>query len=374
MRIAIFTPVYFPIVGGVTITVDQLHKAGISRGDSVLIVAPVGSVGEESAGADIVRVCIPDHPTLSDGPLCYLRAEVLRRRARFKIARLLEERRIDIIHIQFPIPRLHSLIPSHLPLLITYQGSDVLQLYEKTGPYLDDLNSRAGCITAVSGGLLTELLDMRPHLMDKAARVFNGKPSADEIKGLEMPLNGKQRYVVFVGDLKYRKGPDQAIRAFAGLPSGSEHFLYMAGDGPERARLAALAESLGVAGKVKFLGTLNRIDTLRYIRNADLLVFPSRREGLGIVILEAMSVGCPVVASGISACAGMVKHGLNGYLFEPENTAEMAECIWRIITDESHRAKLSGASLQTASSYPTWDEVYQQYRSKYEEIIANHAS
>src|SRR5574341_1006290 len=143
MRIVLLTPVYFPVMGGVTNAVDQLHKAAVSRGDSVLIVTPVGSVSEESTDGDVVRLCIPEHPAMGEGPLGYLRAQALRRRARYKIRRLLEEYKTDIIHIQCPVPKFHGLLPLQMPILITYQGSDVLQLHGSKSQYLDKLNSQA---------------------------------------------------------------------------------------------------------------------------------------------------------------------------------------------------------------------------------------
>ncbi|MBI4523161.1 MAG: glycosyltransferase family 4 protein [Deltaproteobacteria bacterium] len=370
MRIVLLTPVYFPVIGGVTNTVDQLRKAAISRGDSVLIVTPVGSVSEESIDGNVMRLCIPDHPAMGEGPFGYLRAQALRTRARYKMRRLLQEYKTEIIHIQCPVPKFQGLLPSEMPILITYQGSDVLQLHGPTSSYLNELNDQARHVSAVSGALLAEIVDLRPQLMGKASRIPNGRPSAEELSVFREQTNGGERYVLFAGDLNYRKAPDVLLRSFLKLPSSNNHLLYFIGDGPQRDELRNIATRLNIADKVRFLGTLNRESTLGYIRNADVVVVPSRREGLPLVILEAMSLGCPVVASAISACVALIKHGLNGYLFEPENAAELAEYLGRIITDESHREELSHGCLKAVLSHPTWDKVYEQYRSTYEQLLA----
>lgn len=369
MRIFILTPVYFPITGGVSNVVRQLYHKAKSFGDSALIMTEVGSVSEESADSEVIRLCIPDVLTLRDGFIAYLRSILLRRRAKQKIKALIKKFDIELVHIHCPVPKFVNLVSLNTPVLITYHSSDVLQLYTQFYKYLAKMNEQALFITAVSGGLIAELLNIAPVLAAKILRIPNGKVSTDEIKDGCNSREKNSSYIFCAADLIPRKATDLVVRAFATLSDCDNTILYIAGDGPERTKISALIKNLGIEPRVKLLGALSRIETVKRMKEAEVFILPSRREGLPLVILEAMSVGCPVIASAISGNAELVKHGENGYLFEPENIHALTECIRKIVSDKKTREQLSAGALRFAESYPTWDEVYLQYRNVYTKML-----
>ena len=101
---------------------------------------------------------------------------------------------------------------------------------------------------------------------------------------------------LFVGRLTRLKGLDVALRALAGL-KGHKWTLDVVGEGDERGSLEALADGLGIAGRVRFHGDKERPEVERFMAGSSCLLFPSYSEGMGLVVLEAVSVGLPVLAS-----------------------------------------------------------------------------
>lgn len=138
-----------------------------------------------------------------------------------------------------------------------------------------------------------------------------------------------------VGRLAPAKGFDVAVRALALLPADGPLAprLVLVGDGPERARLEALAESLGVAARVRFAGTLDHDALLPLYGRAWLLLAPSRvmstgrRDGIPNVVVEAMATGLPVVGTAATGIEEIVEDGVNGWLVPPDDPPALAAAI-----------------------------------------------
>ncbi len=150
-----------------------------------------------------------------------------------------------------------------------------------------------------------------------------------------------------VGRLHAGKGYDLAIRALARLrTSGIPATLELVGDGPERARLAALAESLGVTDAVRFRGALAQRDILPLYRSAWLLLAPSRvlgngrRDGIPNVIVEALAMGLPCAGTRAAGLEEAIADGINGVLAPPDDDQALADAIRPLLTDPSRLDRL----------------------------------
>ena len=144
------------------------------------------------------------------------------------------------------------------------------------------------------------------------------------------------RKVVCVGRLSPEKGQTGLLRAFAQLrTSHPDLTLRLVGDGPDRDALERLSQELSVGDAVTFAGRLPEPDTLVEIALADLLVLPSFMEGLPIVLMEAMALGVPVIASRVAGIPELVVDGKTGVLFAPSNWDELAQCIARLLGDKA---------------------------------------
>jgi glycosyltransferase involved in cell wall biosynthesis len=139
-----------------------------------------------------------------------------------------------------------------------------------------------------------------------------------------------------VARLVPQKGLDILIRAMSPIRrSIPDTRLLIAGGGPERPALERLARQLGVADSVSFLG--HRDDVAQLMRRAWILVHPSRWEGFGLVLLEAMREALPVVATRVSAVPEIVVDGATGLLVEPGDSGALAEAVIRALGDERLR-------------------------------------
>jgi glycosyltransferase involved in cell wall biosynthesis len=148
-------------------------------------------------------------------------------------------------------------------------------------------------------------------------------------------LNVAGPVIASVGHLIARKGHDLVISAMAGLPDAT---LLIAGDGPERAALQALAERAGIAGRVRFLGRVGHEELPEVYRAADVLVLASSREGWANVLLEAMACGTPVVASNVWGTPEVVAAPEAGRLLPERSAAAIAACVRAVLSDPPSRA------------------------------------
>jgi glycosyltransferase involved in cell wall biosynthesis len=136
-----------------------------------------------------------------------------------------------------------------------------------------------------------------------------------------------------------RKGLDVLLLAMHQLASaGLRPVLWIAGEGPERAALEAQANLLGLVDRVRFLG--QRRDSGDLLGACDIVVLPSRREGLGVSALEAMAAGRPVVCSRVGGLAHSVVHGRTGFLVPPEDVTGLAGALRLLIEDPRKRLQL----------------------------------
>ena len=150
--------------------------------------------------------------------------------------------------------------------------------------------------------------------------------------------------VVCVGRLSAEKGQVGLLQAFAELIDLHEQAeLVFIGDGPEAEVLRARAEMLGIERNVTFAGRRSEKDTLDEIARSDIMVLPSFMEGLPVVIMEAMAIGIPVIASRVAGIPELVIDGETGLLFTPSDWADLRRCLQALMTDETLRSKFACA-------------------------------
>jgi len=162
---------------------------------------------------------------------------------------------------------------------------------------------------------------------------------------------GDVRTIICVGRLSPEKGQAGLLRVFAALLRDHPSLrLRLVGDGPDRSNLESLACELGIDGALTFVGRLSEEETLNEIARSDLLVLPSFMEGLPIVLMEAMAIGVPVVASGVAGIPELVEDGVTGLLFEPSNWSDFRAQIERLMSDEELRTKVTKAGREKVSA------------------------
>jgi D-inositol-3-phosphate glycosyltransferase len=185
----------------------------------------------------------------------------------------------------------------------------------------------------------------------------------------------KAKYrVLSVGRFVPRKGFDDMVRAMPSIPNAE---LVIVG-GPERAemdrdpearRLRQLAKELGVARRVHFYGAVAREDMPALLRSADVVACTPWYEPFGIVPLEAMACGVPVVASAVGGMLDTVVHDVTGRLISPRNPAEIAAAINPLLRDSFLRQSLGLAGRDRVCARYTWDRVAADTMRIYESVV-----
>ncbi|PRI10015.1 glycosyltransferase [Leucobacter massiliensis] len=196
----------------------------------------------------------------------------------------------------------------------------------------------------------------------------------------EAERRGARFRLLSIGRLVPRKGVDTVMQALARLRDfgfGDDVELVIAGTGAEvdgrdreRTRLASLAAELGVSGMVRFRGAVAREDMPALLRSAHATVCAPWYEPFGIVPLESMACGTPVVAARVGGLQNSVVDGVTGLLVPPRDPGAVACAVARLLTDERLRAALGAAGRERVEALYGWDRVAERTERIYERAIA----
>lgn len=173
--------------------------------------------------------------------------------------------------------------------------------------------------------------------------------------------------LLYAGRLAWEKNLPLLLRALARLiPNHPNAVLWIAGRGPEEKGLRALCRSLGLERNVMFLGFLNEADLARRYAACDIFVLPSVQEVQGLVLLEAMWFGRPViVTNAIPSARDLVEDGVNGFTVAPDDPVALAERLSSLAADAVRRAAMGAAARRSAENFrlaPVTDALERVYR------------
>ena len=185
--------------------------------------------------------------------------------------------------------------------------------------------------------------------------------------------NGARPGDIVVGSvarLSVEKGLDVLLRAVAllvgeGLPVRA----VLAGDGPQRAKLEALADQLGLSARLELRGEVPHERVPSVLAELDVFAMPSRAEGFGVAALEAAAMELPVVASNVDGIPDVVDDGRTGLLVAPGDAAALAGAIRRLASDASLRAEMGRAGRALVEERYRWEENVSQMERLYRHLI-----
>lgn len=324
MRIALFTETFLPKVDGIVTrlrhTVEHLQRSG----DRVMVVAPDGGITEYK-GARVYGVTgfpLPLYPELK---------MALPRPA---IGQALEEFQPDIIHVVNPavlglaglyygkalkIPLVAS-YHTHLPQYLQHYKLGMLEglLWE----LLKSAHNQAQLNLCTSTAMVEELTARGIERVDLWQKGVDTELFHPELASREMRSHLSQGHpdsplLLYVGRLSAEKEIERIKPVLEAIPAAR---LALVGDGPHRSYL----EQYFAGTPTHFVGYLTGRELGSAFASADAFIFPSRTETLGLVLLEAMAAGCPVVAASSGGIPDIVTSGVNGFLFDPQTGDEGA--------------------------------------------------
>jgi glycosyltransferase involved in cell wall biosynthesis len=368
MKIALFTETFLPKVDGIVTrlrhTVEHLQR----NGDRVLIFSPDGGL-KEYKGAKIHGVSGMPLPLYPELKLAIPRPT---------IGKALEKFQPDLIHVVNPailglggiyyaktlnIPLLAS-YHTHLPQYLQHYGLGALEglLWEllKLAHNQAQLNlcTSTAMVEELSGhgiekvdlwqrGVDTEMF--QPHLASRQmrSRLSHGNP--------DNPL------LLYVGRVSAEKQIDQIKLVLEAIP---EAHLAIVGDGPHREAL----QTHFAGTKTHFVGYLHGLELASAFASADAFIFPSRTETLGLVLLEAMAAGCPVVAAAAGGIVDIVTDGVNGYLFDPMDSQGLIKATKQLLHAKEEKEIMRQNARAEAERW-SWSAATFQLRDYYKKIL-----
>ncbi|MDZ8092482.1 MAG: glycosyltransferase family 1 protein [Nostoc sp. DedQUE05] len=369
MRIALFTETFLPKVDGIVTrlrhTVDHLQRSG----NQVLVIAPDGGITEHK-GAKVYGVTgfpLPLYPELK---------MALPRPA---IGYVLEKFKPDIIHVVNPavlglsgifyskilkIPLVAS-YHTHLPQYLQHYGLGMLEgfLWE----LLKGAHNQAALNLCTSTAMVEELTAHGIERVDLWQRGVDTELFHPDLASVEMRSRLSQNHpesplLLYVGRLSAEKEIERIKPILEAIP---EARLALVGDGPHREAL----QKHFAGTNTYFVGYLMGQELGSAFASADAFIFPSRTETLGLVLLEAMAAGCPVVAARSGGIPDIVTDGVNGYLFEP--TADVQGAIAatvRLLEQKQQRDIIRQNARQEAESWG-WAAATKQLQDYYQKVI-----
>lgn len=174
--------------------------------------------------------------------------------------------------------------------------------------------------------------------------------------------------LVFAGRLVEQKNPTMLVEVLS-LLRGEGVRLLVIGDGPLGAAMRARAEALDVLDRIEFCGALPHEAALEAIARGAVLLLPSLWEGLPIVLLEAMAIGVPVVASAVGGVPEVVEHEGTGLLVDRQAPERYAEAVRRLLHEPDLHAKITAGARRLVAEHFSWTAVRQAYLETYGEAL-----
>lgn len=367
MRIALFTETFLPKIDGIVTrlchTVEHLQR----HGDQVLIFSPDYGISEYK-GAKIYGVSGVPLPMYPELKLAFPRPA---------IGKVLENFQPDIIHVVNPavlglggifygktlkIPILAS-YHTHLPQYLQHYGLGMLEgvLWE----LLKSAHNQAELNLCTSTAMVQELRNHGIERVDLWQRGVDTELFHPDTASQEMRSRLSQGYpqsplLLYIGRLGAEKEIERIKPILETIPDAR---LALVGDGPNREAL----EKHFAGTNTNFVGYLRGKELASAYASADAFIFPSRTETLGLVLLEAMAAGCPVVAARSGGIPDIVTDGENGYLFDPTDEQGAIKATIRLLAHKEERELLRHNARKEAEKWG-WAAATKQLQRYYQTV------
>lgn len=383
MKIAFFTNCYKPLINGVVSSIVSLKESFEKKGHETFIFAPrVESYQDEEA--NIFRY----HSINLTHRVKYPVAIPLSLRAGQAITAF----KPDIIHLHHPfvlsLPAIMYAAKLKIPKVLTIHTQ-----YERYAYYVSpiphvitneairriifNLSDKVDIITTPSQSMkdlignykIKKEVAVIPNAID--IDLFREKDEQEiALLRKELQISPDDIVILYLGRVSLEKNIDKIIKALAIIRDKKiDNFKFIVvGDGTAVKQLNSLADSLGLTEKVKFVGAIEREKVRHYYQIGDIFSFSSTSETFGMVIIEALASGLPVLAVKAPGAVDIITDGLDGILVE-DDVYQFAEQLENLIKNRELRQELSSNALQTVKRYSS-DTISDQVLTLYEKLLS----
>jgi L-malate glycosyltransferase len=363
----------YPSHGGSGVVATELGKHLAHCGHQVAFIsysAPLrlGDIPERVSFHEVEAV---EYPLLKNYPYTLALASKMIAVARMK--------QLQVLHVHYAIPFAPAALLAKaaapelgLRVVTTLHGTDITLV--GNDPTFKPITKWAiecsDAVTAVSH-----------FLRDQAREEFEIEREMDVIHNFidperhERPCPGciqprsspDEMTLMHISNFRPVKRVEDVVRIFARVRQQMQARLIMVGDGPTACTALQVALSLGVADSVQFTGVVEEIEPV--LQQADLLLLPSQTESFGLVALEAMASGIPVIASDVGGLPEVVTHGETGFLAPVGDVERMGDYAIRLLTDQDLHHRFAHAARERAAAHFGYEQVVRQYEQVYARLL-----
>ncbi len=342
-----------PHVGGVGVHIHTLSKELVKQGHEVFVITYPHKDIKDIDGIHVIGTRGINVPGV--------RGLMFKKNAKKALEELLKTEDIDIIHGHYLFPAGAAAVEvgnEHgIKTYITAHGSDMFEVYKKQPlmrSTIKNVLKKADVVLAVSNALKHEIIATGVTGISNKTRIcwnsvdinkFSSKENntfKEENKLLDKPI------VLFVGNLIKRKNVDSLLEAKK--IANSDYYLVIVGDGPLFKKLNQKVEDENIRDVI-FLGSRNDVENI--IPSCDVLVLPSLSESFGLVLIEALACGKPVIGSNVGGITEIINDDV-GLLVNPTKISSIASAIDKVINDVEFRV---GLSLNARNRAKVFSEV-----------------
>jgi len=365
--------VCYPTFGGSGIVATELGKALADKGHEVHFVAYRQPVRLNDQVNNVVfhEVRVADYPLFEYPPYELSLA--------CKLLDVVKYEKLDLLHVHYAIPHAYVAYLTkqmlaeegiQIPVVTTLHGTDITLVGKSPAltPAVSFSINHSNVVTAVSQSLKDETLDcfsirkeikVIPNFIDFDLHDYTFDKDLHSHYASE-----KEKIIIHISNFRPVKRVTDVIRIFAKVRAQMPVKLLMVGDGPEREVAEYLCRDLGYCDDVKFLGKTK--DVSRLLAISDLFLLPSEKESFGLVALEAMAAGIPVVSSNTGGLAHVNIDGETGYTSPVGDVEKMANDAIALLSDDEVYRKFAENAYEAAKEYdirkvlPLYEEAYQE--------------
>ena len=368
MKIAI---VCYPTFGGSGVVATELGIALSKRGHEVHFITYKQPVRLDLLNEKIFfhEVNVPEYPLFHFQPYELALSS--------KLVTIIKAYHIDVMHVHYAIPHAYAGYMAKkmlkqegitVPMVTTLHGTDITLVgsHPFYKPAVTFSINKSDVVTSVSQSLKEDtnrLFDIKrkirviPNFID----INTVKDTFTDCQRALMATE-EERIITHISNMREVKCIPDVIKTFSKIQKHLPSKLIMVGEGPERGPAELLAQELGIANKVVFLGNSNEIDKILCF--SDLFLLPSKAESFGLAALEAMAHGVPVISSNAGGLAEVNQDGYSGFMSGVGDTDSMATNALSILKDSNtlnlfkKQARLQAQQFAIERVVPMYEDVY----------------
>jgi len=364
----------YPTHGGSGVVATELGKHLAERGHEVAFISysTPHRLGYIPDGVTYHEVQNMEYPLLKEFPYTLALAS--------KMAEVARMKNLQVLHVHYAIPfasaaiMARQIVPElNLKVVTTLHGTDVTLV--GTDPSFKSVTKLAieqsDYVTAVSEFLKRQTC-AEFSIRNDIETIYNFiDPDRYKLDGNSSPKssidNSSLKTLMHISNFRAVKRIPDVMKVFKKVSEQINARLMLVGDGPDCNIAANMAHEMGISDRVVFAGIVDEVSAV--LQEADVLLLPSETESFGLVALEAMAAGVPVVASNVGGLPEVVSHGECGFLAQLGDTDAMAAHVIQILNGDKPYNEYSKNAVSIASEKFHYKSIVTQYEQLYERAI-----